>query len=413
MTTNKNRKTFFQRLKEVGPGAMVAAAFIGPGTVTSCAASGANFGYALLWAMLLSVISVVIMQEMSARLGIVTGMGLSEALRAKYTGKTARIILAVLVLAAIFIGNVAYETGNITGSALGIKAIVPSLDTTQGTIILACVIGLLAFLLLFTGTYSVIEKVLTAMVVLMGVLFLACAIAIKPDWGAVLKNMFVPNSPDGSWLTIAALMGTTVVPYNIYLHASSAAKKWNNPEEDLATSKMDSILAIGLGGLISMAIIVCAAAAGFETAPKNGGEMAVMLKPILGNAATILFGLGLFAAGSTSALTAPLSAAFACSGILGWGSDMKNKKFRLFWMIVLACGILFTIIWGKSPTQTITVAQAANGFLLPVTAILLVIACNDKKLLGQYKNKLYHNILAVLVIGLAIFIGFKNLYTLF
>ena len=403
-------KKFWHRLKQVGPGALVAAAFIGPGTVTSCATSGASYGYTLLWAMLISVISVIIMQEMAARVGIVSQMGLGQALRTRFTGKGARIILAILVIAAVFIGNVAYETGNITGTRLGLQAIFPATTTGAWPIILAVIIAAVAFVLLFTGSTNVIEKILTGLVVLMGVLFLICAFASKPDWAAVLKGMFVPKAPDGSsWMTIAALMGTTVVPYNIYLHASSAAKKWNDPEEDIPTSTLDSVLAIGLGGLISMAIIVCAAAVTFETAPKNGGEMAVMLQPILGNWATVLFGIGLFAAGATSTITAPLAAAYASTGILGWGEDLKKGKFKIFWIIVLAFGLVATITLGQSPTEIILFAQAANAFLLPVTAVLLMIVCNSKDIMGNYKNKLWQNILGVIVIAVFVFIAARNI----
>lgn len=407
------KKTFWQRLKEVGPGAMVAAAFIGPGTVTSCSTSGASFGYTLLWAMLFSTISVIIMQTMAARLGIVKGMGLGEALRVKFTGKGTRIVLAILVIAAVFIGNVAYETGNITGSVLGVQAMAPALEGETGKLILALAIGLLGFVLLFSGSYKAIENFLTALVVLMGVVFLVCAIAIGPDWGALLKGLFIPSVPnvDQAWMTVAALMGTTVVPYNIYLHASSAAKKWNKPEEDLASSTLDSVLSIGLGGIISMAIIVCAAAAlnGTDIQISNGGDMAKALEPVLGNWATIFFGLGLFAAGLTSTITAPLAAAFASSGILGWGDDMKKFRFKVIWIIVLAFGVVASCTLGASPTEIILFAQAANAILLPVTAILLLIVCNDKNIMGTYKNKWWFNILVVIVIGVFIFIAARNM----
>ena len=278
------KKSFWQRLKEVGPGAVVAAAFIGPGTVTSCFTSGASYGTTLLWAILFSTLSVIIMQSMASRLGIVTQKGLGEALRVKYTNKVGRFFLALLVISAVFIGNVAYETGNVSGSILGVQALSESLDTTMWKVILACIVGLVAFVLLFSGSYKYIEKFLTALVVLMGLIFLVCAFAVKPNWGEVFKNLFVPSVPEGenSWMTVAALMGTTVVPYNIYLHASSSAKKWNNPEEDIATSNLDSILAIGLGGLISLAIIICASAVqGVEGVTTNGMVMAQSLTPLL------------------------------------------------------------------------------------------------------------------------------------
>lgn len=420
-------KKFITRLKNVGPGALVAAAFIGPGTVTSCSKSGASYGYVLLWAMLLSVISVIIMQSMAARLGIVSKMGLGEALRAKFTGKAARIILAILVIAAVFIGNIAYETGNITGSVLGAQTAVTGLNNNTGKIILALTIGVIAFALLISGSYKYIEKFLTALVVLMGVLFFVTAIAAKPDWIEVLKGIFCFKVPDvgegnSTWMTIAALMGTTVVPYNIYLHASSAAKKWGGKKEEneadavkegLADSRFDSVLSIGLGGLISMAIIICAGAAkeslGDSFAINSGADMANSLKPLLGNWATVLFGIGLFAAGISSAITAPLAAAFASTGILGWSDDLKNRKFRAFWIIVLAIGVTLACTLGASPTEIILFAQAANAFLLPVTGILLLIVANDRKIMKEQTNKLWFNILVVLVIGLFIFIAVRNM----
>ena len=400
------QKTFWQRIKEVGPGAVVAAAFIGPGTVTSCFTSGASYGTTLLWAILFSTISVIIMQSMASRLGIVTGKGLGEALRTKYTSKVARILLAILVIAAIFIGNVAYETGNVSGAILGCQAISTGLDKQTWKIILALVVGIVAFILLYSGSYKYIEKFLTALVVIMGLIFLVCAFASKPNWGNVFKGLFVPSAPDGSsWMTIAALMGTT------YLHASSSAKKWNNPEVDIKTSMVDSVLAIGLGGIISMAIIICASSLLGNPAADiaTGKTMAMSLTPLLGSWATVIFGIGLFAAGFSSAITAPLSAAFASSGILGWGENMKKWRFKIIWIIVLVFGIVATCTLGKSPAEIILFAQAANAFLLPITGVLLLIACNDKNMMGKYKNGIVINILAIIVIGVFLFIAARNM----
>ncbi len=411
-------KSIMQRIKEVGPGAVVAAAFIGPGTVTSCFTSGANYGTTLLWAILFSTISVVIMQSMASRLGIVNGKGLGESLRDKFTSKGSRIFLAILVICAVFIGNVAYETGNIVGSTLGAQAAIPALETSAGKIILILIVGGVAFALLISGSYTRIEKFLTALVVFMGVIFLVCAIASKPDWGAVFHDMFVPRVPDveggAAWMTIAALMGTTVVPYNIYLHASSSAKKWNDPDNDVKTSMVDSIIAIGLGGIISMAVIICASAVMGNPSldMTNGATMAKSLEPLLGNWCGIVFGIGLFAAGFSSAITAPLAAAFASSGILGWGEDMKQTKFKVIWMVVLAFGILAGIFLGASPAQIILFAQAANAFLLPITAILLLIVCNDAKIMGKFKNGIVINVLAIVVIGVFLFIATRN-FTVF
>lgn len=412
------------RLKNVGPGALVAAAFVGPGTVTSCSISGASYGYTLLWAMLLSVISVIIMQSMAARLGIVSNMGLGQALRTKFTSKPARIILAVLVICAVFIGNIAYETGNISGATLGLQVSFPGLDTPSGKIAVVIILGIIAFALLFTGSYKYIEKFLTALVVIMGVIFLICAFAAGPDWGEVFKGMFTFRAPEvaegaSTWMTIAALMGTTVVPYNIYLHASSAAKKWNEAEsvseedinEALINSRFDSVISIALGGIISMAIIICAGATIHTVGGTiaSGADMASALTPLLGSWATAVFGIGLFAAGISSAVTAPLAAAFASTGILGMGEEMKTAKFRVFWIIVLCFGVFATCTLGASPTQIILFAQAANAFLLPITAILLLIVANDKDIMKGHQNKMWFNVLVCIVIVIFLVIAARNM----
>ena len=404
---------FWKRLKQVGPGAVVAAAFIGPGTVTTCTVSGASYGYTLLWALLFSTISVIVLQSMASKLGIVKKVGLGEALREKYTGKGVRILLAILVIGAVFIGNVAYETGNISGGILGLQAIWPSL----GKIPVAIFVFAVAAGLLLSGKYDIVEKVLTALVVLMGVLFLITAIAVKPNWGEVLKGLFVPRVPqmNRAWFYVTGLIGTTVVPYNIYLHASSSAKKWGkegDKDEALSTSLTDSILSIGLGGIISMCIVITAAVCydGSGTAAiASGKAMAEQLRPILGNWATVAFGIGLFAAGMSSAITAPLAAAFASSGILGWGEDMKKKRFMAIWGIVIVFGLVAVCTIGASPTEIILFAQAANAFLLPITAILLMIVCNDKKYMDGHNNGIVINILGVIVLALTLLIAFKNM----
>ena len=137
--------------------------------------------------------------------------------------------------------------------------------------------------------------------------------------------------------------------------------------------------------------------------------MAMSLTPLLGSWATVIFGIGLFAAGFSSAITAPLSAAFASSGILGWGENMKKWRFKIIWIIVLAFGIVATCTLGKSPAEIILFAQAANAFLLPITGVLLLIACNDKNMMGKYKNGIVINILAIIVIGVFLFIAARNM----
>lgn len=397
-------KKFIERLKNVGPGALVAAAFIGPGTVTTCTKSGASAGYALLWAMLFSTIATIVFQEMAARLGIVTKKGLGENIRDRIANPVLKAIAVGIVIVAIFVGNCAYETGNLTGGILGIQAVVPSLNAK----VIVVVLSLLAILLLWSGNYKRIEKLLTGLVIVMSVVFLATAIASKPDWAAVLKGLFVPSLGENNLMTIVGLIGTTVVPYNLFLHASSSSERWvNATEEDIKNARFDSILSIGLGGLVSMAIIIAAGANLQGTEIANGADMALAVEPILGSWAKWFIAIGLFAAGFSSAITAPLAAAFATTGALGMEKNMKSNKFRAVWLIVIVLGAVIAVVLGASPTELILVAQAANAIILPLIAFF-VIYCVNSKSMGKYKNGIISNILGVIIIVVCCFICYRN-----
>jgi len=400
--TPKKRKFF-----KFGPGALVTAAFIGPGTITTCSLAGANFGYALLWGMVFSTIATIVLQEMSARLGIISRQGLGEALRKKFSSPVSKVITAVLVISAITIGNAAFQTGNILGASLGLQSI---FDTTNIPIAYwALITGLLSFILLFIGSYKLIERVLIALVILMSITFLTTAIIISPQISELLKGMFIPTIPTGSLLALVGLIGTTVVPYNLFLHSSAVQERWKNAA-DLPEARLDISVSVILGGLISMAIVVTSAVAFFGTGNtvNSASDLGVQLEPLLGNWAKSVIGLGLFAAGISSAITAPLAAAYATTGILGWKRDLKSLRFRLVWIFILLVGVFFSVI-GLKPLEAIVFAQAANGILLPIIATYLLWVMNSKKVMGSNSNKLLSNILGIIVVLVAFGLGIRSL----
>lgn len=396
---------FVERLKNIGPGALVAAAFIGPGTVTTATKSGASTGYTLLWAMLFSTIATIIFQEMAARLGIVTQKGLGENINEKIKKPWLKYVVAFIVIVAVFVGNIAYETGNVTGATLGLTTLIPSAPVW----IWAPILGILSFLLLWSGNYKKIEKFLVGLVLLMSGAFLFTAIASKPDIVEILKGMFIPRAGSNDWMTVVGIIGTTVVPYNLFLHASSASERWKS-KEDLKNARLDTIISIGLGGLISMCIIIAASAnlygSGIEIT--NGADMALAVEPILGQWAKWLIGIGLFAAGFTSTITAPLAAAFATTGALGIKQDLKSLKFKIVWIIVLLVGIVLATLGQSSPTELILIAQAANAIILPIMAFFLMYCMNSDSL-GEYKNKPINNVLGVIIIIITIILCYRNM----
>lgn len=382
----------------------MAAAFIGPGTVTACTLAGVGFGYSLLWAMLLSIIATIVLQEMAARLGIITQKGLVEVIKEELKTPFLRNSVLVIIIGAILLGNAAYEAGNIGGATLGLEAIFGISYAAY----FPTLIGLIAFLLLYFGNYKFLERILVALVVVMSISFVVTAILVKPNIIAVLSGLFVPKIPEGSVLTLIALVGTTVVPYNLFLHASLVSEKWKK-KEDLGAARKDTYISVAFGGLVSMSIIIAASSVGLNEV-SGVMDLAKALKPLYGESATYLMGVGLFAAGITSAITAPLAAAYVANSCFGWKLGMKDMKFKLVWMLILALGVFF-LSFDIKPIEIIEFAQVANGVLLPIMAIFLLWVVNRVTVMGSYRNTVLHNILGLLIIVLSFVLGLKSILT--
>lgn len=399
--------------KNIGPGTLVAAAFIGPGTVTLCTLAGVNFGFNLLWAMVLSIVATIVLQEMAARLGIISQKGLSEIIRSEIKNPIINRLMILLILSAIVIGNASYEAGNISGGILGLETILGEIKVSLGSFdlnILTLLIGVIAFVLLYIGNYKFLERALITLVVLMSVSFVITAIITKPDFIEIIKGAFVPSYPEGSLLMIIGLIGTTVVPYNLFLHASLVKEKWNK-KEDLKAVRKDTVISITLGGLVSMAIMISAASI-IDGEINNAADLAKSLAPLYGDFAKYFLAIGLFAAGITSAITAPLAAAYVVKGCFGWKAGLKSAKFRLIWGTILLLGVVFSSL-GFKPIEIIKFAQVANGILLPVIAGVLLWVVNKKAILGNYTNSTLQNILGFVIVIATIFLGLRGLDKVF
>lgn len=393
-------------LRNIGPGTLVAAAFIGPGTVTVCTLAGAGFGYSLLWAMVVSILATIILQEMASRVGLVTRKGLSQVIQENITGQYLRVFSLLLILAAIIVGNSAYEGGNISGAALGLEAVFgkPAYNFYPG------IVGILAAAILMVQNYKAMERILITLVLLMSVSFVVTAVLTGPDLMEILKGMFVPAVNDSNILMVAALVGTTVVPYNLFLHASLVKERWHGID-DLKASRIDTIVSIALGGVVSMSIIISSAAMNVNDIT-SVLDLAESLQPLFGNAARYFLGMGLFAAGITSAVTAPLAAAYVAKSCFGWQGGLKDFRFRVVWLLVLFVGVVLQTL-GIQPIELIKFAQVANGILLPVIAIFLFWVVNKSSVLGKYRNTVPQNILTFIIVLFTVFLGVKSIIKVF
>lgn len=400
-------------INNIGPGPLIAAAFIGPGTVTLCSIAGLDFGFSLLWTLVLSVIATIVLQEMAARLGIVSQKSLSEVIKNEIKNPLTKNIIITLILLAIVIGNAAYEAGNISGGVLGLESVFgeKSLNILGLNInFYGILLGLIAFIVLFIGNYKVLEKSLIFLVIIMSVSFVITAVITKPDFLKLIEGLFIPKFPKGSILIIIGLIGTTVVPYNLFLHASLVKEKWNKVS-DLKFARNDTIIAIVIGGIVSMCIVISSASLEIENI-NNAADLAKGIEPLYGFISKYILAVGLFSAGITSAITAPLAAAYVTTGCLGWPMKMKSVKFRTVWMFILIIGVISSSLGFKS-IEIIKFAQVANGILLPVVAGLLIWIVNKKSVLGKFKNSKWQNLTGLMILIITIFLGLKSILKVF
>lgn len=379
---------------------ILSAAFIGPGTVTTAASAGADFGYAIVWALTFSIIACVVLQEASARLTLATGHNLGESIRNHFAGRPLGNVVTVTVVGSIILGCAAYEAGNILGAVEGFGLIfgVSPVWYTLGS-------GVAAALLLWFGTTRVVAHVLGVVVAFMGVCFLTTAILLDPPVMELLQGGVIPRFPEGSGLLILALIGTTVVPYNLFL--GSGVSEGQTVREMRASLPV----AIVLGGIISLSVLVVGAAIAGEFTFQS---LADQLAGQLGAWAGHLLGLGLYAAGFSSAITASMAAAITAKGLAtddredpAWQED--GTKYRLVWGGVLAIGVGFGVAQVK-PIPAIILAQALNGVILPIVAIYLLLMVNSAAELGpEMINSPTYNALMGLVVFVTIVLGVTNL----
>lgn len=356
----------------------------------------------MIWALVFSTIACYVLHEASARITVVSGLNLGEAMRQEYGHTRIGKFTIYLALVSVITGCAAYEAGNILGAVAGIKLI--SSEILLPLIVSA--IGFTASIVLWKGTIRQIAAILGVIVAFMGVSFMITVFMMPHDFSAILTDGLLPSIQPGSELLVLGLIGTTVVPYSIFL--GSGLKHDQSPSE----MKVSMIIAIGLGGLISIAILLTGTAVIGEFSFES---LAETLDHQLGSGASLLLAFGLFGAGLSSALTAALAAAITAKSLLSedqtdpdWAAD--GKWFRTVWIAVLATGLLFGLIQ-LQPVPIIILAQALNGLILPIIAIILFLLMNNEKILsGRYRNGNLYNVMMSIVVYLTLLIGVTNLF---
>ena len=388
----------------------MAAAFIGPGTITMCSIAGAQFKYGLIWALIVSILLTMFIQLTAIRIGLTTKNTLSNLIKDQFQSGLLKYTSILLIISAIFIGNSAYEAGNISGAVMGFELLFGKSFQFNQINIFSILSGILALPLIIFGNNKVLEKILIILVLIMSFSFVFTVFIVGIDFNLLLSSSDLFSFSSESILTIAGLIGTTVVPYNIFLHVALVNNRWKSTKE-LRFANFDTIVSISIGGLISLCILLTAA--GLNNSDiLNAVDLAYSLQPLYGDFSKYIVATGLLSAGLTSSITAPIAAAYVVCGCFGFSINRKSKLFKIIAVIVLLIGVIFSSI-GFSPIEIIKFAQVTNGILLPLVVVFLLFLANNTRLLKNNTNNLFQNVLGLIVIGFCLLLCYRSVAKVF
>lgn len=375
-------------LTMLGPGLITASADNDASGIATYSMAGSRYGYNFLWLLVAVTFGEVIVQEMAARMGTVTGKGMADLIREKFGVK-----ITVFAMLCLMVANLGTTISQFAGIAAGAELL-----GLSRYIVIPIVIIVLS-LLIMKGSYKGIEKVL--IILCMAALsYVITAIILKPDWGEIAKAAFIPKvtSLDSDYImALLATIGTTITPWGIFYMQATIVDKGVKVEEYPMT-KIDVIFGAVWGNIISAFIIITTAATLFKNGivVEEAEQAALALAPLAGEWAKVLFSIGFIGASILAAMVLPLSTVYPIAEAFGWerGLDNERKEAPLFYGllggVIIASGLI-VLIPGLPLFRLMWTTQAINAILLPVILVLMLKLANNKDLLGTYVNKKWQN----------------------
>lgn len=392
----------FLLFKYIGPGFIVTVGFIDPGNWATNIAAGAQFGYTLLWVVLLSTIMLIILQINSSKLGIVTGECLAEATTKHFSKYKSRIILAT-----VFIAIIATLVAELLGSAIALNMLF-QIPIKYGTLISAVVV----MFFVLTNSYRKIERVIIGMVALIAFCFVFELFIVNVDVSLAIYSTLVPRIPTGAMIIVMGVMGAVIMPHNLFLHSEFVQSRTIDPGNEIEIkaqieySKKDSLLAMGVGFIINAAILILAASTFYiaGVAVTDFTQTGVMLEPILGNLGATVFAIALLLAGIASSITAVMSAGVVTSGMVSQSFNPKkvHTKIGMLVCVIIAAGTIFLI---KDPFYGLIISQVVLSIQLPITIITLIKLTNNRSIMKNYANTKRERATLYLVSTIVIFLN--------
>lgn len=397
--------TFKEYLQSLGPGAIMAASIIGPGTVTTASTQGASYGYTCLWLILVSCVIAYFFQEPGSRIAIGLNKDMMIGVR-EHMGKKVAVLLYVVVL----VGSLAFQAGNISGATMALTYFFPG----TSAVLWAVAISVIGCLIYLTNKFSLLENINQLLIILMVLAFIITAFASGPSIGDMITEGFSFHIPGNNATLALSLLATTVCPNLVLGFSAFTLAKYGKTDDPARCIKMSNF---GLGFnmtvafFITSAIVVCA---GTVLHPQgitvtSAGEMAGQLVPLLGRFAGVFFALGLFAAAFSSVLYHITLQERLLPKALGLDPDPKAIHNRVITAVVLLVPIIVIAVSGSSPVSLIITAQALNGFALPLVFIISWKLTSDRKFMGEFTNSIAQNVIFGVVTALTLIFALNAL----
>jgi manganese transport protein len=393
--------------KYIGPGLLVTVGFTDPGNWAANIATGSEYGYTLLWIVTLSTLMLIILQHNVAHLGIASGLCLSEAAAIHIKPAISKPILYFAVLA-----SVSTSLAEILGGAI-------ALDMLFGVPVKlgALLVTIFVLIMLLTNSYRKLEKWIIGFVSIIGLSFLYEIFLIDVDWAAAGISWVRPSIPEGSMLLLMSVLGAVVMPHNLFLHSEIIqSRQWNLKDEKIIRGQLryefaDTLFSMIIGWAINSAMIILAAATFFNNNIKVDElqQANSILKPLLGNNASVVFALALLFSGLSSSITSAMAGGSIVSGIFREPYDIRDNHTR--WGVIISLiGALIIIFFISDPFKGLIMSQVFLSIQLPFTVGIQVYLTSSRKVMGKYANG---NLLKTVLMIIAIFVTYLNFRLLF
>lgn len=395
---HKPQLTALDFIKYIGPGLLVTVGFIDPGNWASNVSAGSDYGYKLLWMVSLSTIMLIVLQHNAAHLGIASGLCLSEAATIHLNRKVTRTVLISAVIAAI-----STAMAEILGAAIALNMIF-GLPIKIGAVLCTIIV----MWMLYANSYKKLEKWIIGFVSIIGISFIFELTLVHVPWNEALTGWVTPSFPKNSLPIIMSVLGAVVMPHNLFLHSEIIqSRQWNLEDDKIIKKQLrfefaDTLFSMVIGWAINSAMIIVAAATFFSkgihvTALDQAQNM---LRPLLGNTASLIFALALLFAGLSSSVTAGMAGGSIFAGLYGEPYDIKDNHTKIGVAITLLAAVMIIFFISK-PFSGLVFSQMLLSIQLPFTIFLQIYLTSSKKVMGVYANSRLDNI-ALWVIGIIV-----------